>query len=119
MTDPYTKYLRHNMTDAERRLWSRLRSNALGYKFRRQHGLGPYIVDFVCLERRLVIEVDGGQHNQIPGIAYDMRRTAWLEGESYRVLRFWNNDVLLATNDVVETIWNALREEREGLPPVR
>ena len=107
------------MTDAERRLWGKLRRAALGYEFRRQHRLGPYIVDFVCLERRLVIEVDGGQHNLARGIAHDARRTAWLEGDGHRVLRFWNNEVLLATDDVVNTIWHALRDERDGLPPVR
>lgn len=119
MTDPYTKHLRRNMTDAERRLWSRLRNRALGYEFRRQHRLGSYIVDFVCLERRLVVEADGAQHNLEPGIARDARRTAWLESRAYRVLRFWNNELLLATDDVVNTIWHALREEREGLPPLR
>lgn len=105
------------MTDAERRLWNRLRNEALGYDFRRQHRLGDYIVDFVCLERKLVIEVDGGQHNLAPGIARDEKRTAWLRSDGYEVLRFWNNEVLAATDDVVETIWHALRAAREGLPP--
>lgn len=119
MTVPYTKHLRRNMTDAERRLWSRLRNNALGYEFRRQRRLGPYIVDFVCLERRLVVEADGGQHNFVPGIAHDERRSTWLNDRAYHVLRFWNNEILLAADDVVTTIWHALREEREGLPPLR
>ncbi|MBA4210968.1 MAG: hypothetical protein C0454_15700 [Parvibaculum sp.] len=119
MTDPHTKHLRRNMTDAERRLWSRLRNGALGYEFRRQHRLGPYIVDFVCLERRLIVEADGGQHNLETEIVRDERRTAWLESRAYRVLRFWNNEILLRTDDVVNTIWHALREEHEGLPPLR
>lgn len=105
------------MTEAERRLWSRLRNEALGYDFRRQHSLGNYIVDFVCLERRLIIEVDGGQHNLEPGIARDRLRTAWLKSRGYEVLRFWNNEVLAATDDVVDTIWHALRKERPDLPP--
>ena len=105
------------MTEAERRLWNRLRNEAPGYDFRRQHSLGTYIVDFVCLERRLIIEVDGGQHNLEPGIAHDKRRTAWLKSCGYEVLRFWNNEVLAATDDVVETIWHALRKERPDLPP--
>src|SRR5690606_34443716 len=109
---------RRNMTDVERRLWARLRNAALGYEFRRQHKLGAYIVDFVCLERRLVIEVDGGQHNLDPGLQRDQRRTAWLENDGYKVLRFWNNEVLAATDDVIETIWHVLREVRPGLPPV-
>ena len=105
------------MTEAERRLWSRLRNEALGYDFRRQHSLGNYIVDFVCLERRLIIEVDGGQHNLEPGIARDRPRTAWLKSRGYEVFRFWNNEVLAATDDVVDTIWHALRKERPDLPP--
>ncbi len=107
------------MTNAERRLWSRLRNEALGYDFRRQHRLGVYIVDFVCLERRLVVEVDGGQHNLTPHSARDHQRTLWLNADGFEVLRFWNNEVLAATDEVVETIWHALRKPREGLPPIR
>ena len=106
------------MTDAEKRLWGRLRNEALGYDFRRQHRIGVYIVDFVCLERKLIVEVDGGQHNEPSGIEHDARRTAWLNDVGYDVLRFWNNDVLAGTDDVVETIWHALRKPRSGLPTV-
>ena len=119
MGDRRVRNLRHNMTDAERRLWSRLRNEALGYDFRRQHRLGNYVVDFVCLERRLVVEVDGGQHNLEPHIDHDRRRTEWLTSDGFEVLRFWNNEVLSATDDVVETIWHKLREPREGLPSAR
>ena len=104
------------MTDAERRLWSRLRGNALGFHFRRQHRLGIYIVDFACLERRLIVEADGGQHNQPRGLVHDDRRTKWLNDTGFDVLRFWNNDVLLRTEEVVETIWHELRKARYGLP---
>lgn len=106
------------MTDAEKRLWGRLRKEALGYDFRRQHPLGPYVVDFVCLERKLVVEVDGGRHNLQPGLESDALRTGWLNERGYKVLRFWNNDALLRTDDVIETIWHALREPRTDLPPV-
>lgn len=100
--------LRANMTDAERRLWQGLRGRQLaGYKFRRQVPIGPYIVDFACLEARLVIEVDGGQHL---GSAEDQARDAWLRSEGYRVLRFWNHEVLQQTTDVLEHIWNALND---------
>lgn len=116
MTDPQLRHLRRNMTDAERRLWSRLRNDMTGFNFRRQHRLGVYIVDFVCLERRLVVEVDGGQHNEPEGLVHDVRRTKWLNDDGYEVLRFWNNEVLAATDDVVETIWQALRKRRDGLP---
>jgi len=117
MTDARTRQLRRNMTDAERRLWGRLRKEALGYDFRRQHRLGVYVVDFVCLERRLIVEVDGGQHNMPKGLARDATRTRWLENDGYEVLRFQNTDVLTSTDDIVETIWHALRKSRPGLPP--
>ena len=93
------------MTDAERRLWHELRGRRLGgHKFKRQWTLGPYVVDFCCWERRLVVEVDGGQHSP----ETDARRTAWLEGESYRVLRFWNNEVLTNMEGVLQAILGAL-----------
>lgn len=75
-------------------------------KFRRQHVVGYYIVDFVCLEQKLVIELDGGQHAEQVG--YDARRTAFLEGEGFRVMRFWNNQVLAETESVLDEIRAAL-----------
>ncbi len=87
------------MTDAERVLWREVRNNRLGgHKLRRQHPLGPYIVDFCCEERRVVIEIDGGQHADS---ASDAIRTAWLESHGYRVVRFWNNEVLTNTQGVL------------------
>ena len=106
MSVPIARRLRNNPTVAETRLRSRLRRKQLdGHRFRRQAPLGPYVADFVCFEARLIIEVDGGQHAER---ATDTARTAWLESESYRVLRFWNNDVLGNTEGVVETIRSAL-----------
>jgi very-short-patch-repair endonuclease len=99
--------LRNNPTDAERLLWSQLRLWQLGgYKFRRQQPLGRYIVDFVCLEKRVVIEVDGGQHAQ--QAADDEERDAWLRHEGFLVLRFWNHEVLKNCNAVKEVILGAL-----------
>ena len=104
------------MTDAERRLWACLRGRRLvGYKFRRQHPLGPFIVDFACIEHRLVIEADGGQHADSKA---DARRTAWLERHGWRVLRFWNPDILKSTEGVQEMILEALKERHYPHPPV-
>ena len=100
------KQLRSEMTDAERRLWYRLRAHRFaGVKFKRQAPLGPYIVDFVCFERKVVIEVDGGQHAADPN---DAARDKWLRGEGFVVLRFWNNDVLKRTDVVLEQIAKSL-----------
>jgi very-short-patch-repair endonuclease len=100
--------LRRNATDAESRLWTALRDRRLaGYKFRRQHPIGPFIADFACMTHRLVIEADGGQHDA--NAAADARRTAWLAPRGWRVLRFWNNDILANTEGVIETILAALR----------
>ena len=101
--------LRQNQPDAEKLLWSRLRNRQLaGSKFRRQHAIGPYVVDFVDLEARLVIELDGGQHNEGVALKKDTTRTAWLESEGYRVIRFWNNDVFANLEGVLEEIRRAL-----------
>ena len=80
-----------------------LRANRLGFKFKRQVPIGAYIVDFVCLEKRLIIELDGGQHmdNQI----YDTKRTDWLMAHGFKVLRFWNNDVFQQTSSILEVIY--------------
>ena len=98
----HAKTLRTGMTDAERRLWSRLRFEQLGVKFRRQHPLGPYVLDFVCLSPKIGIEIDGCQH--LEQIAYDERRSAWLAAQGFRVLRFWANEVLAETDSVVASI---------------
>jgi len=104
------RHLRNHGTDAERHLWYFLRRQQLdGCKFRRQHPLAGYIVDFVCVPARLVVELDGGQH--LDAMEYDERRTDALRREGYRVLRFWNDDVLLRTEDVVAEIFRALEEK--------
>ena len=95
--------LRRNQTDAEKLLWNRLRSRQLeNCKFRRQQIIGPYIADFLCLEPKIVIELDGGQHSE--QIEKDRLRTQYLESLGYRVLRFWNNDVLRDVDSVLEAI---------------
>lgn len=99
--------LRSRPTDAEWWLWQSLRLRQFaGYRFRRQHPLPPYIVDFVCLERRLIVEVDGAQHAE--QVEYDAVRDAWLRENGFRVLRFTNAEVLSAREAVEQTIWEAL-----------
>jgi very-short-patch-repair endonuclease len=106
MPSRQARMLRRDMTDAERRLWSALRHRRIaGHKFRRQHPVGPYILDFACVEMRLAIEADGGQHADSER---DLHRTAWLEGEGWRVLRFWNNDILGNIEGVAARILEAL-----------
>ena len=95
--------LRNSQTDAERRLWQHLRLKQLGgFKFRRQVPLKGYVVDFLCVELKLVVELDGGQH--VEQSTYDAIRTGVLQGAGYRVLRYWNDDVLLRTTEVLEDI---------------
>ena len=108
------------MTDAEKRLWSKLRRVQLGARFRRQQPIGPYIVDFYCAAARLVVEVDGGQHSEMQR-AYDSRRDGWLRDEGYSVLRFWNNEVLANTDGVLTEVTLALeaagvREDADRIP---
>jgi very-short-patch-repair endonuclease len=105
-TKPAAKDLRKMSTDAERKLWHRLRGQQLGPKFRRQHPFENYVLDFVCLEHRLVIEVDGSQHAEDQ--KYDNERTEKLRASGFTVLRFWNNEVLNQTDAVVEAVWSAL-----------
>ena len=110
----YAQDLRNNATEPERVLWNRLRRRQLGgFKFRRQHPIGRYICDFVCLEAAVIVELDGSQH--VTDAPYDANRDAFLRSTGFRVLRFWNGDVLSRTDSVVETIFEALyRSEMEG-----
>ena len=102
-TTAAARELRRNLTDAEKLLWSKLRSNQLrGAKFRRQFPLPPYVVDFCCEAARLIVEVDGGQHAE--AAEADQARTEVLERRGYRVIRFWNSDVLSNIDGVLEEI---------------
>ena len=99
------KNLRKSSTDAERCLWKYIRNKKLsGLKFRRQMPIGKYIADFVCFENKIIIELDGGQHNEDAEIVDDKVRTVWLESQGFKVLRFWNNDVLKNMAGVWEVI---------------
>ena len=107
------KALRKNSTDVERILWQKLRNRQLGgYKFKRQVPIGSYIVDFMCASARLVVELDGGQHNEQQ--AYDQRRTHYLKTKSFKVIRFWNNEVIENLSGILDTLTLALSQrERE------
>ncbi len=106
------------MTDAERLLWRHLRNRDLiGRKFRRQHAIGGYIVDFICIEAMLIVEADGGQHADRAD--EDAERTRHLTALGYRMLRFWNDDILLRTDNVLEAVIRALEAHPHPnpLPP--
>ena len=102
-----SRILRRNQTAAETRLWHHLRDHRLaGFKFRRQLPIGPYFADFVCAQRRLIIELDGGQHAEQAD--QDARRSAYLSKQGYTVIRFWNDQVLKETDAVLEEILRCL-----------
>ena len=110
------KRLRKNLTEAEKRLWRSLRQRQLnGHYFRRQAAIGPYVADFVCFKKRLIVEVDGGQH--VFKNNHDEKRTQWLKSEGFRVIRFWNNDVLENSEGVLASILEALNESPPPYPP--
>jgi len=114
MSVGHAKNLRSNMTDAERRLWYRLRAHRfVGVKFKRQVPIGPYIVDFACLSRKLVLEIDGGQHADNEA---DRVREQRLREEGFQVLRFWNNDVLKRTDTILELVLAALKQDHQSSP---
>jgi very-short-patch-repair endonuclease len=109
-TSGHAKKLRKNMTDAERKLWTPLRGRQLtGVKFRRQHQVGPYVVDFIAFEPKLIIELDGGHHAL--QLAADGKRSDWLTSNSFTVLRFWNHEVLQKTDAVLQTITKRLAKQ--------
>ncbi len=99
----HARALRHELSDAERALWKHLRNRSLGgAKFRRQHPIGPFIADFCCVEARLIVEIDGGQHDE--QVKQDGRRPAFMTAQGYRVIRFWNNEVLQSLEGVLQRI---------------
>ena len=105
----HAKQLHRNMSPAEVKLWKHLRAHRMGHThFRNQHALGNYIVDFCAPRKKLIVELDGSQHLQQQ--EYDEERTKFLEARGYRVLRFWNNDVMNNVDDVLKVISNVLRE---------
>ncbi|MBL9066275.1 MAG: DUF559 domain-containing protein [Sphingopyxis sp.] len=109
------KRMRSEPTDAERALWHLLRAKRfVGYKFKRQVPIDRYIVDFVCFADRLIIEADGSQHAESN---YDAERDAYLAEQGFRVLRFWNNDILANTEGVSEVIWAALQDDKSTPSP--
>ena len=109
--------LRRKQTDAERKLWSILRSRQFeNSKFRRQEPIGKYIVDFVSIERELIIELDGGQHNQQPEQEKDEARTKWLDSRGFRVIRFWNIEVLLNIDGVISSILETIDTDKKRKP---
>jgi very-short-patch-repair endonuclease len=111
----FARRLRRNLTNAERILWFRLRDRRpAGWKFKRQVPIDRFIVDFFCSERKLIVEIDDGQHNV--NIKRDSNRTAVLEAVGYLVLRFWNHDVMGNIDGVLETILSTINQARSGLP---
>ncbi|GAA0563294.1 endonuclease domain-containing protein [Rhizomicrobium electricum] len=101
------RQMRHEPTDAERKFWFAVRGRKFdGYKFKRQYPVGPYIADFVCLDQRLIVELDGGQHAQ--QAEYDIKRTDFLQSRGFRILRVWNDDFLRTPDAILEGVWRAL-----------
>jgi very-short-patch-repair endonuclease len=112
------RILRKRLTDAERLLWRHLRAKHVeGFKFRRQQPIGNYIVDFVCFEKRIVIEVDGGQH--VRDKDKDNRRDEWLKGQGFKVLRFWNSEVLTNLEGVLKIIKEDCLYHPPPTPPIK
>lgn len=113
----HAKQLRRAMTDVEKKLWQLLRSRQLEHlKFRRQYPIGPYIVDFICIEKHLIIELDGSQHADSKK---DQRRDDWLKAQGYQVLRFWNNEMIENTPGVLQTILSAATNPHPNPLPER
>ena len=109
----HAKQLHRNMTPAEEKLWKHLRAHRMGdVHFRNQHAIGNYIVDFCAPRRKLIIELDGSQH--LDQKKYDEERTKYLELRGYKVLRFWNHDVMNHIDEVLNVIWNMLHEKGRG-----
>ena len=112
---PFARKLRKASTDAEARLWQGLRARQLdGWKFRRQVPMGPYVADFICLDARLIVELDGGQHAERQ--AYDETRSQYLRSQGFDLLRFWDHDVLVNLEYVLEQLLDALHKSHRHPP---
>lgn len=113
----FAKSMRTNATEAESLMWQILRAKRfMNLKFRRQHVIVPYIVDFYCHDLGLVIELDGGQHAKTDAIEYDAERTKFLEALDFKVIRYWNHDVLRNTEAVLGNLWNIYSELKNTSP---
>jgi len=111
----FSRQLRRDQTDVERKMWMLLRSRSLaGYKFRRQQPIGSYIADFCCFRPKLIVELDGGQHAE--RIEYDQKRTDFLKSEGFEVIRFWDVQVLEEMDSVLEVILKTLEERKTPSP---
>ncbi len=110
MVSEHVKQLRENLTDADLRLWHEVRRSALGHKFRRQHPLGDFTVDFICLAKKLIVELEHAQPAETK--QPDDERTLWLQSQGYRVLKFGNNEVLQNIETVLQRIQDELKIER-------
>ena len=116
---PRARKLRRDMTDAERKLWWHLRHLPIEHShFRRQATIGRFFADFACHEKRLVIEVDGSQHNEPDHVMSDTKQSAYLQSQGYRILRFWNNDVFKNIDGVMEAILTAINQHEASPPPL-
>ena len=117
----FAKNLRKQSTDTERVVWKHLRAkNFKGLKFRRQQPVGKYIVDFVCFEKKIIIELDGGQHAMLSENQKDVERDKWFEAQGYIVLRFWDNEVLMNTQEVLEVIkGHCFKSPSPQSPPIK
>ena len=105
----FKRFLRTNQTEAETALWRFLRAKRLNkFKFRRQVAVGPYVVDFMCCKNKLIIEIDGGQHNEIIAQAYDVTRSKYLNAKGFTIIRFWNDEVLTQKEEVLNKILDFL-----------
>ena len=109
MRHDFARRLRRDQTDVERKLWYALRDRRLhGFKFRRQQPIGSYIVDFVCFEAKLIIELDGGQHGFDENLAADAARTVYLQSEGFRIMRYWNAELIENLDGAIEGICREL-----------
>lgn len=117
MANQRARNLRKGMNEYERKLWSLLRMKRLsGFRFRRQHPIGRYTVDFFCASAKAIIEQDGGKHADEEEMYRDLERTRWLQSRGYRVHRVWNIDVIRRPNDVLEGIYRFLTDPPSGSP---